>query len=1091
MRPGVPWNVKGIEAEAREVAQQAARRAGVSLGEWLSGLILTDGKGGPAGGYPQSHTQQGFLPGDGTFGPQPQFQPQPQQLSQAQRYPQAVPQVVPQGYQQPQYGQPQFGNAPQQLYPQPSHQPQPQAFAPQQGAPQPFGLQAYAQPQYAPQPQGPQGFGPQQGGPQAYPQQGPGPQLHAQQPQQHLFRDPSGVGYEQPVRSQDIVALTGTVRELGERFEQSDKRAQQAVATVNQSVAAMQERIDAAERVKQLADAAFTSAADALAQSAREQSKAFDSLETTVRSVQKRIVDIETGQADWPGRDSIAKLETALGHLHKRLGELDAERADHPGREAIGRIEATLGQLQKRLTDMETAAGNAPGKDALARLESSIASMRGEVVDADRRTREDITQMAKYMRDLGSRVDTVERGSTMSESITARFDALEARSSSMFDEIRGQMSAMDGRIAQAASAKNAIPPAAFAALKGSVEGIAARIDGMGEQSTQPLVNSITSLEAKLGALTTKIDQSDKRTAESVGGVNAALKSLSARIEDSDKRQSQSINVLSRRMDESDGRVEATVRDLHKSFDDFSDRLEVADQRHKDSMSALRLTVDGLVARGAADAVPHDPHAGRISNSPSALSSLQNFAPPPVQSPRYAPEPELPPFLTSSNPNTQSRAFGPDVPHPFDEGARQAQSDGLSLEALRTILATPQSSQGPDFDDKRFEPPSFGDELNDAFDSDDGADKSGNDFLAQARRAAQAAAERQAEHSQRGKRQPSLGAEQPGGRNLGRLIIIALAGIAVVTGIVAVLFTLPGGSEDGVERPDPGSSIGEILNGPTPPAVAPGEAGGRSNPSTPPAEFAPLPPASETGAANGAPVSMTEPMGGPGIPAEPAAAEFTAGTSALPGTSEKEAMVASLESGAVRGDAKSQFLLSLRYSEGRGVVKDDARAASLATKAAEQGLAIAQYRLGALYERGVGVEKSMPQAKSWYEKAAKLGNRKAMHNLAVLLADSSGGQPNYKEAARWFKESATHGLTDSQYNLAVLLEQGMGIEKNLKEAITWYAVAASQGDNGAAERLDALKKAVGASEVALALDAARRFKPKPLNPASNDLPAGPG
>jgi TPR repeat protein len=131
--------------------------------------------------------------------------------------------------------------------------------------------------------------------------------------------------------------------------------------------------------------------------------------------------------------------------------------------------------------------------------------------------------------------------------------------------------------------------------------------------------------------------------------------------------------------------------------------------------------------------------------------------------------------------------------------------------------------------------------------------------------------------------------------------------------------------------------------------------------------------------------MTEPMDGPSMPVQPSPAEFTAGTSALPGTSEKEAMVASLESGAVRGDAKSQFLLSLRYSEGRGVVKDDSRAASLATKAAEQGLAIAQYRLGALYERGVGVEKSMPQAKNWYEKSAKLGNRKAMHNLAVLLA----------------------------------------------------------------------------------------------------------
>ncbi len=1086
MRPGVPWNVKGIEAEAREVAQQAARRAGVSLGEWLSGLILTDGKGGQPGGYPQSHSQQGFVPGDGTYGPQPQFQQAPQPFSQAQRYPQAVPPAVPQGYQQPTYPQPQFGNAPQPLYPQGPGAPQ--AFAPQQG-PSTYGQPSHPQPQFAPQPQG---FGPQPQGPQGY-QQGPAqPNYPQQQPPQQLFRDVNGVGYEQPVRSQDIAALTGSVRELGERFEQSEQRAQKAIATVNQSVAAMQERIDAAERVKQLADAAFTSAADALAQSARDQSKAFESLETTVRSVQKRIVDIETGQADWPGRESIAKLEGALGQLHKRLGELDAERADLPGREAIGRIEATLGQLQKRLTDMEAAAGNAPGKDALARLEASIASMRGEVVDADRRTREDITQMAKYMRDLGSRVDTVERATTVSDSIAARFDALEARSSSMFDEIRGQMSAMDGRIAQATTAKNSIPPAAFAALKGSVEGIAARLDGMGEQSTQPLLNSISSLEAKLGALTTKIDQSDKRTAESVGGVNAALKSLSSRIEDSDKRQTQAINVLSRRMDESDGRVEATVRDLHKSFDDFSERLEVADQRHKDSMSALRLTVDGLVAKGVADAVPPDPHAGRLSTSPSALSSLQNFAPPPVQSPRYAAEPELPPFLTSAGPNTQSRAFGNDVPPPFDEGARHQQSDGLSLEALRTILSTPQSSQGPDFDDKRFEPPSFGDELNDAFGEEEAGDKPGSDFLAQARRAAQAAAERQAEHSQRSKRASNLGVEQPGGRNLGRLIIIALAGLAVVTGIVAVLFTLPGGSEDGVERPDPGSSIGEILNGPTQPAVPPSGKGAQANPAAAPAEFAPLPPASETAAANGAPTGLSsEPMGGADIPAEPPSAEFTAGTSALPASSEKEAMVASLESGAVRGDAKSQFLLSLRYSEGRGVVKDDARAASLATKAAEQGLAIAQYRLGALYERGVGVEKSMAQAKAWYEKAAKLGNRKAMHNLAVLLADSSAGQANYKEAARWFRESATHGLTDSQYNLAVLLEQGMGVEKNLKDAITWYAVAASQGDNGAAERLDALKKAVGASDVAIALDAARRFKPKPLNPAANDLPSGPG
>ncbi|MEQ1754078.1 MAG: hypothetical protein ABL973_08080 [Micropepsaceae bacterium] len=1054
MRPGVPWNVKGIEAEAREVAQLAARRAGVSLGEWLSGLIMTDGRGGQPGGYPQSPQQQfspqqqSYLPGDGTYGPQPMphLQPQYPPMNQAPRYPQAVPQ----------------GNA--HAYPQQFAQPQ--AFQP------------------PPYPQAPGQFGPQ-------PFQNPSQHMMPQAPQ---MREQAGVGYETQQRGMEFSALTGTIRELSERFDHGEKRAQLAIASVNQSVAAMQDRIDAAERVKQLADAAFTSAADALAQSAREQSKAFDSLETTVRSVQKRIVDIETGHADWPGKESIGRLEGALGQLQKRLGEFDAERADLPTRDTIGKLEATLSQLQRRLVDMESAAGNVPGKDALNRLEASITSMRGEVVEADRRTRDDITQMAKFMRDLGSRVEQVERGSTISESVTARFDALEARSSSMFDEIRGQMSAMDGRLAQAASSKTSIPPAAFAALKGSVEGIAARLDGMGDQpNQQPLMNSIGALEAKLGALTTKIEQSDRRTSESVSGVNAALKTLSSRIEDSDKRQSQGLNGLSRRLDESDSRVEGTVRDLHKSLGDFTDRLEVADKRHKDSMTALRLTVDGLVAKGVADAVLPDMNAGRLSSAPSALSSLQSsFA----QSQVTPSDPDLPPFLTNPGPIGQSRGYSSEPPPPpmsFDDDLpHQPQSDGFSLSALQTMLSSPLSGNGPHLDDSRFEPDNFDAGLDSPLGYSDQADKPG-DFLAQARRAAQAAAERDAERNVRGKRLPLPGMEQGERRNIGRLITIALAGVAVVTGIVAVLFTLPGNGEDGVDRPDPGSSIGEILNGQTQPAVPPAEQGGRVSNVAPGAEFAPLPPASETAVANGAPASMAASPNGMGVPTqvENRDAEFTAGTSALPGTNEKEAMIASLESGAVRGDAKAQFLLSLRYSEGRGVVKDDARAASLATKAAEQGLAIAQYRLGALYERGVGLDKSLPQAKDWYEKAAKLGNRKAMHNLAVLLADTTAGQPNYKEAARWFREGASYGLTDSQYNLAVLLEQGMGVEKNIKEATTWYAIASAQGDTGAAERLDALKKTLPPADVAISLDTARRFKAKALNPASNDIPAGPG
>src|SRR5690348_4789697 len=40
MKFGVPWSVKGIRPEARESAREAARRSGMSLGEWLNNVIL-------------------------------------------------------------------------------------------------------------------------------------------------------------------------------------------------------------------------------------------------------------------------------------------------------------------------------------------------------------------------------------------------------------------------------------------------------------------------------------------------------------------------------------------------------------------------------------------------------------------------------------------------------------------------------------------------------------------------------------------------------------------------------------------------------------------------------------------------------------------------------------------------------------------------------------------------------------------------------------------------------------------------------------------------------------------------------------------
>ena len=71
------------------------------------------------------------------------------------------------------------------------------------------------------------------------------------------------------------------------------------------------------------------------------------------------------------------------------------------------------------------------------------------------------------------------------------------------------------------------------------------------------------------------------------------------------------------------------------------------------------------------------------------------------------------------------------------------------------------------------------------------------------------------------------------------------------------------------------------------------------------------------------------------------------------------------------------------------------------------------------------------------------------------------------------------------------DRGEGVQKSLSDAAKWYAVAASQGDSGAAERLETLKKTMAPADIAIALDAARKFKPQPLDPVANEMPSATG
>ncbi|PWK64128.1 SEL1-like repeat protein [Aminobacter sp. AP02] len=198
----------------------------------------------------------------------------------------------------------------------------------------------------------------------------------------------------------------------------------------------------------------------------------------------------------------------------------------------------------------------------------------------------------------------------------------------------------------------------------------------------------------------------------------------------------------------------------------------------------------------------------------------------------------------------------------------------------------------------------------------------------------------------------------------------------------------------------------------------------------------------------------------------------------------------LRDAANAGDAKALFEIGSRYAEARGTNADMKAAAQWYEKAAELGFAPAQYRIGNMYEKGTGVERDAAKAKTWYQLAAAQGNASAMHNLAVLLAMGADGTVDNDSANRWFTSAAELGVKDSQFNLGILAAKGVGMKQNLEESYKWFALVAKQGDNDAASKRDEIAKALNPEQLKRAKETTALWQPKALDPASNsvDVPA---
>src|SRR5262245_4715851 len=119
-----------------------------------------------------------------------------------------------------------------------------------------------------------------------------------------------------------------------------------------------------------------------------------------------------------------------------------------------------------------------------------------------------------------------------------------------------------------------------------------------------------------------------------------------------------------------------------------------------------------------------------------------------------------------------------------------------------------------------------------------------------------------------------------------------------------------------------------------------------------------------------------------------------------------------ERAAKQGLPPAQFRLGGLYEKGMGVKKDLDAARRLYLAAAQAGNAKAMYNLAVLYAEGADGRPDYQNAAHWFRKAADHGVTDSQYNLGVLYARGIGVETNLAEAYKWFALAAREGDRDS-------------------------------------------------------------------------------
>ncbi|WP_137929462.1 peptidoglycan-binding protein [Mesorhizobium comanense] len=88
-------------------------------------------------------------------------------------------------------------------------------------------------------------------------------------------------------------------------------------------------------------------------------------------------------------------------------------------------------------------------------------------------------------------------------------------------------------------------------------------------------------------------------------------------------------------------------------------------------------------------------------------------------------------------------------------------------------------------------------------------------------------------------------------------------------------------------------------------------------------------------------------------------------------------------------------------------------------------------------------------------AAANGDAKALFEVGSRYAESRGVKEDMAAAAKWYEKSAELGFAPAEYRIGNFYEKGIGVARDIKKSKTWYQLAAEQGNASAMHNLAVL------------------------------------